>query len=259
MSDVRNAQFTRTQSFAPSQRDPVQPRFHIEPVQDDAATAQQGRPIFRNEERVQFIMPGSPNQPVFRVDDSHKERWPEQYAAFRRGEEHAVDGTPLEHWPIVTRAMVMELKALGIFTVEQCSGLSDIALQRIGRGGYALRERAKAYLDEAEALAFSERLNRENELMNARLAAQDRQLAEQRELIDRLYAQQQAAMNAPNPVNTFEAARHDPVEVAKATQLAGVPEASSLDSLLPSKRRPGRPTNAELAEREERMKREAAA
>src|SRR4029077_1175917 len=117
MSDVRTGQFTRTNSFAPSTRDSVQPRFHIEPVVDEIASADQGRPIFRNEERVQFIMPGSPNQPVFRVSDEHRQRWAEQYAAFKRGEEMAVDGTPLEQWPILTRGQVLELKAIGIYTV----------------------------------------------------------------------------------------------------------------------------------------------
>lgn len=246
MSEVRNGQFTRTQSFMPQSRDPVQPRFHIEPVQDEAATAAQGRPIFRNEERVQFIMPGSPNQPVFRVSDEHRERWPDQYAAFRRGEDHSVEGTPLEQWPIMTRAMVLELKAMNVFTVEQCAGLSDMALQKIGRGGYALRERAKAYLDEAEALAFSERLNRENELLNSRIVAQDRQLAEQRELLDRLHGQVQAMANTPNAVAAYRPSENDPIAIAQQAVVMPAPEPSSLDGLGPVKRRPGRPTNAEL-------------
>src|SRR5690348_2123060 len=174
MSGVRSGDYTRTGGFAPGQRDPIQPRFHIEAVPDDAASAAQGRPIFRQEERVQFLMPGSPNQPVFRVTDEHRDRWPEAYAAFRRGEEMSPDGTPLEQWPILTRAQVLELKALNVFTVEQAAQLPDTAVQKIGRGGYALRDRAKAYLDEADALAFSERLNRENEALNSQVVAQQR-------------------------------------------------------------------------------------
>src|ERR1700741_4865537 len=153
MSDVRTGQYTRTGTFSPSTRDPVQPRFHIEPVVDAVASAPAGRPIYRNEERVQFIMPGSPNQPVFRVTDEHRQRWAEAYAAFKRGEEMTADGTPLEQWPTLTRAQVLELKAMGVYSVEQASQLPDTAVQRIGRGGYALRERAKAYLDEADNLA----------------------------------------------------------------------------------------------------------
>lgn len=242
MSDVRNAQFTRTQSFAPSTRDPVQPRFHIEPVKDEQASAEQGRPIFRNEERVQFILPGSPNQPVFRVLDEHRERWPEQYAAFRRGEEMSVEGTPLEQWPILTRAMVLELKALGVHSVEQASQLPDTAVQRIGRGGYQLRERAKAYLDDADACALSERLNRENEALNARISAQDRQIAELKELSDRTHGQLMALQNQPNPVATFVQGSNDPMERARQGMAPTPSEPSSLDGLgEPVRRGPGRP------------------
>lgn len=237
MSDVRTGQFTRTGGFSPTSRDPVQPRFHIEPVPDDAASAAAGRPIFRNEERVQFIMPGSPNQPVFRVNDEHRTRWPEQYAAFRRGEDMAVNGTPLEQWPILTRAMVLELKALSIFTVEQCASLPDTAVQRIGRGGYGIRDRAKAYLDEADSLAFSERLNRENEMLNSQIVALQRKADEQQLLLDSMHTQMMALQNAPNPIESHVPGMHDPFEAMRQGKMPEAPEPSALDALAAPKPR----------------------
>ena len=135
MSDVRTGQFTRTNSFSPTTRDPVQPRFHIEPIVDEVASASAGRPIYRNEERVQFIMPGSPNQPVFRVTDEHRQRWGEAYAAFKRGEATATEGTPLEQWPILTRAQVLEMKALGIRPYPMVFDPVN-ARRRLPMGGY---------------------------------------------------------------------------------------------------------------------------
>jgi hypothetical protein len=247
MSDVRTGQFTRTGGFGAPPRDPVQPRFHIEPVPDDAASAGAGRPIFRNEERVQFIMPGSPNQPVFRVSDEHKQRWPDQYAAFRRGEEMSVNGTPLEQWPILTRAMVLELKALSVFTVEQCAGLPDTAVQRIGRGGYGLRDRAKAYLDEADQLAFSERLNRENEMLNGQIAALQRKSDEQGILLERVTSQLMALQNAPNPIESHVPGEHDPFEALRQGRIAPVADDSALDTFATAKPRKGAKPQAEAA------------
>lgn len=228
MSDtVRNGTFTRTNSFD-GDRDPVQPRFHHESVKDELASQEQGRPIFRDELRVQFIMPASPNQPVMRVTQEHIERWPKQYEAFMRGGEMAVEGTPLEQWPIMTRAMVLELKALGLYSVEQCAMMPDTAVQKVGRGGYAIRERAKAYLDEAESLAFSERLNAENEKLTSRVSAQDHQIDELKQLVDRLHGQVMAMQNAPNVIETHMP--RDPMEAARQALPMEAPAQSALDA-----------------------------
>lgn len=238
MSDtVRTGAFTRTQSFGPASRDSVIPRFHIESIPDPVSTAASGRPRFKSEERVQFIMPGSPNQPVFKVNDEHRQRWPDQYAAFKRGEEMALDGTPLEQWPVLTRTMVLELKAIGLHTVEQCAGMSDTAVQKVGRGGYNLRERAKAYLDDAEAGALTERLNRENDLLNEKNASMQRQLDEQRSLLDSMHHQLMAIQNAPSAVESHVPGQHDPFEAARQGGPMAEAEPSALDGLAAPARR----------------------
>lgn len=240
--------FFRGAEGGPPSRDATIPRFHIESVKDELASAEQGRPIFKDEERIQYINPGSQNQPVERVNDSHRQRWPEQYAAFKRGAEMAVEGTPLEQWPVMTRSMVNELKALGLYTVEQCSVMPDTAVQRIGRGGYQLRERAKAYLDEADSLALSERLNRENESLNSRVTAQDRQISELKDLVEKLHTSQMATLNTAPALQSHIPGAHDPMEALRQAAPQAAPEPSALDNLAPRRPR-GRPTNAELAAR----------
>ena len=230
-------------------RDSVIPRFHTESVLDELATQQAGRNIFRDEERVQFIMPGNPHQPVERVNDGHRDRWPKQYEAFKRGQEMAIDGTPLEQWPILKRSQVMELKALGLYTVEQCAAMADTAVQKIGMGGARLRELAGAYLDEADAGALTDRLSRNNEALEARCAAQDRQIAELKALVEQIHSQHMTALNAPNAVESHVPGQHDPMEALRQRTIPSLPEPSSLDSLGAAPRRRGRPSNAEIAAR----------
>lgn len=231
----RTGQFTRSMSFMSGARDQVQPRFHMEAIQDNAATAREGRPIFRYEERVQHLIPGSPNQFVERVNDEHRQRWPQQYEAFRRGEEMAAEGTPLEHWPILNRAQVMELKALGFSTVEQCAEMSDTAMQRIPIAGQRIRDRARAYLDEAQKAAFVEQLNRDNEALSSRIASLERQNEELSKLLERVSGQLTALRDKPDPIATY-------VVPETPTSLGGDAVPSSLAMLGDAPRRgPGRP------------------
>lgn len=230
----RTGAFTRSMSFQSGGRDPVTPRFHMEAIQDKVASAREGRPIFIHQERVQHLIPGSPNQPVEIVNQSHRDRWPEQYEAFKRGEEMAHEGTPLEQWPILNRAQVLELKALGIFTVEQCADLSDTAMQRIPIAGQRIRDRARAYIDEAEKTAFVEKLNRENEALSSRIASLEHQNAELSQLLEKVSAQLTSLRDAPHPIATYVVP--EPASVAN-----GGGAASSLDSLGGPPRGPGRP------------------
>src|ERR1700674_1234177 len=119
--------YTRTDGMPGGDRN--YPRFFLHDEQDQLATEQQGRPIFKSEERVEIIMPGNPlTRPVQRVTDEHRQKWPEQYKAFKQGQEMSVEGTPLEQWPILKRAQVLELKALGHLTVEHVATMDDLAI-----------------------------------------------------------------------------------------------------------------------------------
>lgn len=230
-------------------RDSTIPRFHIEPVIDELASQAAGRPIYKDEERVQFVMPGNPTQPVERVTDYHRERWPQQYEAFRKSQEWAVEGTPLEMWPVLRRAQVLELKGLGLMTVEQVATMADNAVQKIGMGGRRLRELAVAYLDDAEAGALNERLSKQKETLEATVAAQNRQIEELKTLVEQIHSQQMAALNTPPALQSFVQAQHDPMEAMRQAAPQPTAAPSSLDGLAPVRRR-GRPSNAEIAARE---------
>lgn len=222
--------YTRTLG-APQQRDSTIPRFHMEAVEDPVASAAQGRPIFFQQERVQFIQPGNTNSPVEIVNENHRQRWPEQYAAFRKGEDWAVNGTPLEQWPFLRKVNVYELKALNIFTVEQCADLSDIACQNMGMGGMAIRTAAKAYLSDADAMKIVSQAIADKDTADARAAHAEKRLSELEPLVERMHAELMAMKNAAPSVETFIQGVHDPVQQAIRAGGNDPPAPSSLDAL----------------------------
>jgi hypothetical protein len=234
---LNNASYTRTNGGRSGANFP---RFHMEAVEDPLASAAAGRPIFHEEERVEIIMPGNPNSPVFRVTDEHRQEWPDAYERFRKGLDFSVDGTPLEQWNILGRKHVLELKALDIHTVEQCAKLSDIAIQKIGMGGLEIRKLAAAYLDDAEASKVTtEALDRANRA-EQQLAGVSHQMTQMREQMDGMFKELMALKNAPSSVDSYVPGDHDPMQAHVGLQKAPeAPAQSSLGEL--AKRGPGRP------------------
>ena len=228
--------YTRTHGMPQTGKDSTIPRFHMEAVEDPVATAAQGRPIFFQQERVQFIQPGSSNSPVEIVNEGHRQRWPEQYAAFKKGEEWAVNGTPLEQWPFLRKVNVYELKALGIFTVEQCADLSDIACQNMGMGGMAIREQAKAYLSDADAMKIVSQAMADKDAAETRAAHAEKRLNELEPLVNQMHAELMALKNAAPAVETFIQGVHDPVQQAMRAAPTAPLAVSSLDSLAVQRR-----------------------
>lgn len=240
MAVVANGAYTRTNSYGPGEAR-AYPRFYIEPIEDPVASAQAGRLICRDEERVEILLPGNPlTKPVHVVTDIHRQRWPEEYKAFKAGQELSLEGTPLEQWPILRRSQVMELKAINFMTVEQVARADDLAIQRMGLGGRRLRELAIAYLDDAASASLATALTAENDKKEAENASLRRQVAEMGELLRTIHADHMAAKNAPSFVESTIPGLMDPIAAAAQQRPADAPSASSLDS-LPTPKRRGRP------------------
>jgi hypothetical protein len=238
-----NGSYTRTNGSPQAGRDSTFPRFHMHPVEDPVASAAAGRPIFVQHERVQIIQPGNPNSPVLAVTDTERQRWPEQYAAFRRGEEVSVNGTPLEQWSYLPRNAVLELKALDLHTVEQLAGLPDSAIHKIGMAGRNIRDMAKAYLDDADAQAITSNALARAERAEALVSGLQKQIDEFRPMMDRMHGELMALKNAPSAVDSYIPGNHDPLQNQQPLSQGSV-AASSLDSLAAPRRGPGRPPKA---------------
>lgn len=157
----------------------VFPRFYVQAMPDGKRSQEEGRPIFRDVEMVEIRIAGDKLNIIdTKVNDEHRQRWPQHYAAFKAGRQVATVGTPVDEWPILTASKVAELKALNIFTVEALAELSDTGLAKMGMGARELQNKAKAFLETAKSGAVTNRLVQENERMRLEIDMLKQQIRE---------------------------------------------------------------------------------
>jgi hypothetical protein len=174
-------------------------QFYKKSMKQEDASAEAGRPIFKEFDFVRIMIPGDNLTEIDTyAQDSHKQRFPRQWAHYQNqvaGHEDIV-GTPLDQWPQVTRSQAEELRGLKFYTVEAIADCSDQQLQRIGMvagmSPHNFRLKAKAFLNLANDSA--EVAQRESELQalkeeNAKIKAEtDAKLTAMQEQMSALLA-----------------------------------------------------------------------
>lgn len=148
----------------------VTPIFFMEPVKNPAKSLEAGRAIYDEIECIRLKVAGdSFNEHVAPVDDTYRERFAEAYAKWKQNPEaeHVV-GTPLAHWPVMTRALVMEMRALNIFSVEGLAAVADTNLQK-HHGLREWRDKAVAWLESAKGGAFAAELVEKNKNLESQM------------------------------------------------------------------------------------------
>ena len=124
--------------------------FHRHFMKNDDKSAAEGRPVYDDTDFIKILTPGDRDNIIHRpVRPEDRLRFPRQWAAYKSGDGDRIDGTPLEHWPGVTRGQVEEFKFFHIQTVEQLAELKDDVCQRMP-GAVALKQRAQAYVAAAK-------------------------------------------------------------------------------------------------------------
>lgn len=150
--------------------------FYQGSVQSKSKSAEAGRPIFDDRVFVRIQTPGDTRTVIDRIaTDQDRARFPKALSIYERGEKTAQEGTPLEEWPPVTRSQMMELKHVGIMSVEVLAEVSDANIQRLGPGYMQLRGKAQAFIASADAGAAATAWARERD----DLLEQQRQMQEQ--------------------------------------------------------------------------------
>lgn len=90
------------------------------------------------------------------------------------------EGTSIKDWPSVSPAQVRNLLDLNIRTIEQLAEATEEAILRLGMGGRALKEKAKAWLDaskgQGKLASELDRLRQENEALKTRDTQRDEEL-----------------------------------------------------------------------------------
>lgn len=131
---------------------------------------QQNRPIYKKLPHVKITSPGGKSVVVRKVKPSDELKYPKQYAAFKAGEDMAMEGTPVEQWTRIGMEQAATLKHLGIYSVEQLAECGDGVLSAIGMGARELREAARGYLAQAKDSAQAARFAAENERLRGEIA-----------------------------------------------------------------------------------------
>lgn len=121
--------------------------FYVKEVQDQERTKEEGRPIFNTRDYVKIFTKGDPkNVPDYQVNDEIKQRFAVQWAQYREKGSVQYEGVPIGEWQGVGRSRAMELKALGIHTVEMLAEYPESSIEDIGDDGRDIRRKANQYL-----------------------------------------------------------------------------------------------------------------
>lgn len=136
-------------------------RFFMKSKQNNAASAEQGRPIFKEVEYCEIRVRGNRDPQACRpATYADKQRFPRHYDAFLKRVELPEEGTPLAEWPQISRSQVEELSFVNIKTVEQLVEVADTHISKV-QGGYALKQKATDWIKNANDNAKLAKTNRE--------------------------------------------------------------------------------------------------
>jgi hypothetical protein len=174
-------------------------RFFIKAKQDQMASQEAQRPIFKEHEYIQIMVPGDRNQTIVRpITPPDRERFAKQYAHWKTTQSNElVQGTPLEAWNTLSLAQIEEYRYFGIRTIEQMADLRDDVCQKI-TGATSLKQKAQVFMQLAKDEAPMKRVQAELDKRDNELETLRQAIADQAKIIAGLQAGQVAAAATVN-------------------------------------------------------------
>lgn len=170
-------------------------RFYSKELQNEFLTAKEGRPISYMADFVRIEIPGNQLSIIDTfVNNSHKAQFPTQWALYLNEKADGnhnpdnVQGTLLRDWPLLNAAQATELKHFKFYTVEQIANASDQQLMAIGMTAgmspLALRDKAKAFLENAKDSSFAQKQAEELKLREQEIADLKDQMARLAKMVE---------------------------------------------------------------------------
>jgi hypothetical protein len=150
-------------------------KFETRQVKDPVKSLEAGRPIYKDEDWVNIMVPGDRSNMIeTALDEHHLRRFGRQYAKWKnaraKGQEGEQGGTPLSSWPLVERSTVEELAFFHVHTVEQLVSMNDVHASKFP-GIRELQRKANLFLAAAKGDAPILKLQDENEKLKAEVAS----------------------------------------------------------------------------------------
>lgn len=164
-------------------------RFFVKAKQDSEASVKEGRPIFKDVDFIQIVVPGDRNNAHVRpVAPNDKIRFQKQWEHWKATQNNdAVIGTPLEAWGILSLSQVEEFRYFGVRTIEQMASLNDSVCQKM-HGAVALKQRATNFLQIMKEEAPMRRVQAELDARDKKIAELDAAIKDQASIIEELRA-----------------------------------------------------------------------
>lgn len=137
------------------------------------------------------------------VLESHKRRWPDKWLYFQI-QNNLVEGATeipgwkIEEWTHLNPEQVRELKFMRFSVVEQVANASDAQCQKMGMGGYGLRESARLAVRERMGAAVKQEMDKKDAEISA-LKAADAEKEERLQKMEAFMAQMQAKTDDKPP------------------------------------------------------------
>lgn len=175
--------YTALSQIAPQERGKLIVHFYRRPVEDEAKSAAEGRPVYVEQEYIKILTPGDKDNVIDRPvwfganPACDNRRYPAEYEAWKRDGSNIVVGTPLSAWPSISRSQIEEMKHFNVRTVEQLAELADAHAQKF-LGIQKLKQGARDFLEQAKGGAVTTRLRAENDSLKKQLDEQAEQLKE---------------------------------------------------------------------------------
>lgn len=181
---MQDANWTN-ESFMEDNRGKMAVFFHAVQVQNNFKTMTEKRPIFEEKVFLKKLVPGDSTLVVDRpMREQDVEEYPIEWARFEQKKEQRVSGTPIDVWSVLSETQKAEFKALHIFTIDQFAQLADSVGNKI-MGFNDLRDKARAFIAAAKDSAVFDKIRAETD---AKLAQQEEEMAQLRELVNQLTA-----------------------------------------------------------------------
>ena len=172
-------------SFMEDNRGKMAVFFHTVQVQNNFKTMTEKRPIFEEKIFLKKLVPGDSTLVVDRpMREQDVEDYPIEWARFEQKKEQRVSGTPIDVWSAISETQKAEFKALHIFTIDQFAQLADSVGNKI-MGFNDLRDKARSFIAAAKDSAVFDKIRAETD---AKLAQQEEEMAQLRELVNQLSA-----------------------------------------------------------------------
>lgn len=109
----------------------VFPRFYQAMKPQPAASQAAGVPISKPIDMVEIHQAGELDYSKMEVDDTHKRRWPQHWAAYKDGKEQIATGTPIEQLFLGNPEVSAELKRFNVHTIQALVAIPDSAMDKI--------------------------------------------------------------------------------------------------------------------------------